>query len=325
MIDVSVIIPFYNALEFLDRIVNDLNNQIFKDFEVIFVDDGSTDNSYNAIDNMIRRNICKFNASLVRQENKGVSTARNLGITKAVGRYFCFVDVDDGITDEYLEAMYSVMQKEDADVVFCKTTDQQISKSQEYFILNKVDALERYLFRNLTTGVWSMMVKNVIICENNLKFADGFKYSEDLHMVFRIIACSNKIILLEKQLYIYYKNYGSAMRKFDENRFDTIRLFKNLEEYFCENNPDFYTLYKQYGVAYSEWSVLWQAAYHLKWIAFNKFTKEYNFKAGLRKLASYPSRRVQLSSKVFLVSKTVFFVCVKFCINRLMSGHIRGD
>jgi len=232
-------------------------------------------------------------------------------------------DADDGIRPGYLADMFSVIEQEKADVVFCKTTDQKIYAGKEYCVLAKGEALEKYLFRGFTSGVCTMMVRSGIIKQNGLVFAEGYKYSEDLHMVWRILEYSGKVILLEKQLYIYLKNQGSAMTRFDESRFDSVHLFKDLEDFFLENNRAFFPLFKKYAVAHKEWSLLWQAALHLPWTEFSKLTKDYEFNTGLKELSSYPVKYVKLSSKVFLISKRLFFICVKLFVRKETFGMQR--
>lgn len=108
MVKVSVIVPVYNGGEFIELCIKDILNQTLKSIELILINDGSEDNTlqicqkYAKYDNRI---------TLINQENKGVSTARNNGIDKATGKYICFIDSDDRIKEDYLENLYSIAEK----------------------------------------------------------------------------------------------------------------------------------------------------------------------------------------------------------------------
>ena len=101
--EVSVIIPCYHVEQYLDNLFNDLKKQSFKDYEAIFINDGSGDFLSEKI-HSFARNDCRFIA--IDKENGGVSTARNLGVKVARGKYLVFVDPDDRLGPEYLKSLY---------------------------------------------------------------------------------------------------------------------------------------------------------------------------------------------------------------------------
>jgi len=111
---ISVIVPIYNVEQYLLRCIDSILAQTFTDFEVLLIDDGSTDNSgkicdeYAKKDNRIR---------VFHKENSGVSAARNLGLREAVGKFICFCDSDDEMRDCYLQTLISIEEKTDADMV----------------------------------------------------------------------------------------------------------------------------------------------------------------------------------------------------------------
>lgn len=111
---ITVIVPVYNASAYIDRLVESFYSQTFNDFEVIFIDDGSIDDSYQKLYKYVKS---ESRFSLFRKENGGVSSARNEGIKHATGNYLYFCDADDVITDNALEEMYKVAEQIDADIV----------------------------------------------------------------------------------------------------------------------------------------------------------------------------------------------------------------
>lgn len=104
-IKVSVIVPVYNGAEYIGGTLDSIINQDFNGFEVIVIDDGSTDNSLEIIEERLSKSAIAH--EIVHQENSGVSSARNLGIEKAQGEYLVFVDSDDYITGNHLSELYN--------------------------------------------------------------------------------------------------------------------------------------------------------------------------------------------------------------------------
>lgn len=114
----SVIIPCYNSIELLERGIHSLLNQSFRDFEVIFIDDCSTDGTYDYLIN------CKLESSLdiqilKNEKNSGPGESRNLGIRMAKGEYIAFMDSDDWYEEDYLQAVYEKIQETKAEIVLC--------------------------------------------------------------------------------------------------------------------------------------------------------------------------------------------------------------
>jgi len=115
-IAVSVIIPAYNAAPWLPMLFDGLDAQSFRNFEVIFINDGSTDETANLLDSYA---VERSNVKVIHQPNRGVAIARNTGLDAAVGKYVAFVDADDAIAPTYLEKLVSLADSLDLDIAFC--------------------------------------------------------------------------------------------------------------------------------------------------------------------------------------------------------------
>lgn len=311
---VSVIIPVFNGEKYIQTIVNCFKKQIYNDFELIFVDDGSKDNSLELL-NTIKNNSI-LNITVVTQQNLGVSVARNTGIKNAKGDLICFCDVDDEVMVNYLSDMKYVIMKNDVDLVICKNRLIQIDGTEIDFLSNQgtgnivikdtISSLRDYLYGRMISGCCTIMVKKELLTNNKLWFADGYKYSEDLHMVWRIIACSQKTAYLDKKLYIYKLQQNSATSVFNTERLHGYELIKSLENFFEEHSPQFSDEYKKYGASKTMWSITWQfsANYGLK--EFIDFINKYNVKKEMKKLTTFVNRKVALSALIFLISPTIF-------------------
>ena len=117
MVKISIIMPIYNTETYLRESVNSILNQTFEDFELICIDDGSTDNSLNILKELSEND---SRLRIISQENRGAGFSRNKGMKLSQGDYICFIDSDDYIVPEYLERTYENIISNDSDIVMYK-------------------------------------------------------------------------------------------------------------------------------------------------------------------------------------------------------------
>lgn len=225
MADISIIIPVYNAEKYLNRCLNSIEFQTYKDYEVIMVDDGSTDSSlqicrdYSQKDNRFR---------LFHQENQGASAARNTALEKARGKYLCFVDADDCYsTDEALQILFEKMEESDADVcIFSWNIYEADGKIRtNTFSKDEMAGDPETLIKILMNGnyqggggnpwnkIWraDSLIKNGVIHE----FDADLQIYEDMLWVVQGLEKAKKIVFLNQPLYCYYILEGSISRRGD--------------------------------------------------------------------------------------------------------------
>ena len=217
MIKVSVIVPVYNGEKFIEECIKNVLNQTLEEFELIIINDGSTDNTLD---------ICKRNSEIdkkiriINQENEGVSSARNKGIEQSNGEYICFVDCDDKIEENYLEELYNTCEDNNVKISCCtiESIDNKgniiSSRFMEDGYYKKIDALdELFKFRGLNWGPCGKLFHKSLI-KGNLKFPNLHVY-EDLSFVYKAIYSSEGIYFTNKckYYYIHRQNVG-AMDKF---------------------------------------------------------------------------------------------------------------
>ncbi len=228
---ISVIIPIYNAEDFLEKCVTSVLQQTEKDIEVILVNDGSNDNSLS---------ICNKIAAdddrviVINQKNAGVSAARNNGINAAKGEYIGFVDADDWIDSNMYEMLLSEAKKINADIAMCDVmtvysngiqqvdTITQLSKNQ---ILEKADFSPPILLE-MAGSACRCIYKNY----NDTRFPIGVKFSED--RIFNIYAFgfAKKTVYIKEPLYFRYINKKSAVHRFHTDYFEAcIKAAKEIE------------------------------------------------------------------------------------------------
>ena len=217
---ISIIIPVYNGEEHILNCINSVLNQTIHHLEIIIIDDGSTDNT-----NKIVLNLAKSDEriKLISQENKGVSQARNKGISIATGEYLCFIDSDDIIDINYCECLYNACEENDCKMSICpiRVTNENMSlieeKKLKSGIYNKTDALkELFKFKDFNWGPCGKMFHKSLFKEDT-KFYN-VKVYEDLLFVYEIIKNVEQMISIESTnyYYIYYDNMGTMynfMRK----------------------------------------------------------------------------------------------------------------
>ena len=207
---ISVIIPVYNGEKYIHALVHSFEKQIEKDFELIFTNDGSTDHSLETLNDI--KNRANLNITIIDQKNAGVSAARNAGIRASKGELLCFCDVDDRVTEDYLFEMRKTIETANVDLVFCKYKQIHLDgtditsttpESGELTITDSLTCLKDFLYGRMTTGIWTKKEKKERLINNQLWFAEGYKFGEDIHMLWRLISKSRKIAYLDKRLYIY--------------------------------------------------------------------------------------------------------------------------
>ena len=230
---VSVIVPVYNTENYLSKCLDSLINQTFKDFEVIIVNDGSTDNSQEIIDKYTKK--CSNFKGYIK-ENGGLSDARNYGIKKATGDYIALVDSDDYVDKSFLEKMHGKAINDNLDIVVCDAVNvyedgkEEIIKSNHHYTNSDI---KNYLVAP-PTGCIRLYKRNLLLKKG---FKKGILY-EDLELIPSLVLQTKKIGFVEDGLYYYLQRSGSIMKQktFNEKLLD---IFKVLD-------VNYKKLYKKY-------------------------------------------------------------------------------
>lgn len=199
----SVIIPIYNAEKSLEKCLNSLINQSFEDIEIICINDGSNDNSLSILEKYAAK---EKNVKIFSQKNQGVSAARNLGISKAVGEYILFCDADDTYKPNLCSTVISMIDKENRDVIAFgheNYVDKKLKNSDFKNItkIKKKNTLKNWL--NLQVYVWEKAFKRSFIEKHNIKFPVGIKNAEDLIFCLLTYFSGAQYSLIECALYEY--------------------------------------------------------------------------------------------------------------------------
>lgn len=244
MSKVSIIIPVFNAGDKIQRIVDSLNRQTYREFEVIFINDGSTDNSKDILDQYVR-NEKRFH--VIHQENRGVSMARNAGLDIATGKYICFWDADDTVPKYALKVMVEKMQQVSADMVIGAMKRIGTTNSSVYQ-KTKLLANKKYIEKSDLDLVYSFslankMLKRDLIEEHHVRFKP-IKHAEDGVFLYEYLQYCNVVCGCEKIVYHYHREmsfgHESATQAMNDTMLtDVLKALNWIEEYTFDYGETF--------------------------------------------------------------------------------------
>ena len=245
---VSVVIPIYNVEKYLEKCVNSLVNQTYRNLEIILVDDGSTDNSGNIADELSK---IDSRINVYHKKNGGLSDARNFGIEHANGKYICFVDSDDYVSLNYIFDLYNGIKEYNYDIAIVdflkfdekiKIYDDIRNTNIKYFSLTKEEAINS-LFNDSSFGnyAWNKMYKLSLF--KNIRYPIG-KKMEDLGTTYKLFLKSDNIVYCDAKDYYYLQRKGSILHSKDTTLFydkieQSINRFYDIKFAFPNNEYNY--------------------------------------------------------------------------------------
>lgn len=225
---VSVIIPVYNVEKYLKRCLDSVLNQTLRDIEIICINDGSTDNSVQILE--------EYGAKIkvIDTKNKGVSVARNAGLEVANGDFIAFLDSDDYVDADFYEKLYKNATEYNADIA-CSSILRENEKSKTYIIkysetVTAKDIQERFNLADCPKNnfVWNKIYKKSFLDENKILFVPGMIY-EDMCFTPDVLAASKCLITVSGTNYHYWKHNGSLIKcNSEKSREDKLKAHKYL-------------------------------------------------------------------------------------------------
>ena len=235
---ISIVVPIYNVEKYLPQCIDSILNQSFKDFELILVDDGSTDNclkiceDYKKLDKRV---------IVIHKENGGLSSARNAGIKVSRGKYIAFIDSDDFIHKDMYKVLYNNLKNNNLDISICNYTrvnensllnDNESNKLSKISKYNNIEALNELYTDNrlIFTVVWNKLYRRDIF--ENIVFDYG-KSDEDEFIIHKILYKGLNIGYVDKDLYFYRIREDSITGSvFNIKRLDKLEALSNRIKFF---------------------------------------------------------------------------------------------
>lgn len=230
---ISVILPVYNGEKYLRRAISSILAQTFKDFELIIVDDGSTDGSL-AICNEYAEKDARIN--VIHQKNQGVSAARKKGFEAMKGDYFTSYDPDDWMETDYLRMLWNSAAYNDADIVYCDYdmvySDKTINVKFPLAALDKITYLKAQMTGGMWGVYWNKLIRTSIMKEHSIQPIVGLTIWDDFIVVNSCALYANKIVYCDKILYHYNQlNANSVTKAQNEKKYlDIIEIVRAFEK-----------------------------------------------------------------------------------------------
>ena len=241
MTKISVIIPVYNVEKYLRKCLDSIINQTFKDIEIIAINDCSTDNSLSILREYEAKGIKLINLP----KNAGVSTARNIGIDTATGKYIAFIDSDDWIDKIFFEKLYLAAEKHEADIAVCGIKHcHSMNINSSYLKLKKeivtTDIKEKLSICNVPkqSYVWNKLYRLDKLKKYNLRFVEEMVY-EDIIFIAKALYYMEKLVTVPGINYNYLIRKNSIVAtKSAKNEADNKKARMMAEEFYKEHNID---------------------------------------------------------------------------------------
>ena len=235
----SIIVPAYNVSEYITKAFETIQDQTYKEFEVICVDDCSTDDTFSKIKPFVKKD-SRFKL-IQHKKNKGPASARNTALNAATGYYIVFIDPDDYIVPNALEKIYKTFEKSGVDSVWYDarvlTGDRLESYANTELTSDGIYDVTPENIINLGHFVWNKAYKRSKIEKYNFRFPEGTSF-EDAEFCFMVHTKIKKIYFLTDFLYVYRWRENSIIResfKGNIKESDAFKIIRNLYKYLKEN------------------------------------------------------------------------------------------
>ena len=234
---ISIVIPVYKVEKYLEKCVESVINQTYKNLEILLVNDGSPDNCPKICDEYAQKD---NRIKVIHKENGGLSDARNAGIDVATGKYITFIDSDDYISNDYVEYMYNLAQKHNAQIATCEFEivylEDELKNDSEY--IEDIEVLTpRDFFYNMLFAKRSDVTEIELF--KGIRYPKGVVY-EDTATTYKLIEKCNKIATGNKKCYFYFTrpNSISKISGFNSNELDYIKNTNEMLDYLRNKYPD---------------------------------------------------------------------------------------
>lgn len=238
---ISVVVPVYKVEKYLDKCVQSILTQTYRDFELILVDDGSPDKCPQMCDEYAKKD---KRVRVIHKENGGLSEARNFGINFARGDFIAFIDSDDFVDKNFLKTLIELKDKFNADIsiVGLDVVYDYINISKKSHgivrLLSGDEAILNMLYqKDIDTSSCAKLIRKEIVYNN--MFPVG-KFHEDDFTTYKYFLSANKVALYTENMYFYVQHQGSIMHSKGRVTYDEIEASQHLVDFFSQKGESFY-------------------------------------------------------------------------------------
>lgn len=303
----SIIIPVYNSERFIKETLTSLERQTCRNFNVVIVNDGSTDSSESIIFDYIAKSTLKI--EYFYQDNQGVSVARNKGIQKSSSRYLMFCDSDDLYHEKMVETMLLNFERYEVDIVGCGVSHSLFAdrNQRESIICTLSDLQNDFLFNNRDYQFCLFCYKKEIIDKYNILFSSDLLFGEDDEFTWRYLCHAKSVYRTSLALYYYRDNPSSVTKKITAKRMQVIDSMIRVSNYYAFYEDNYSYKLKKYGVSRAKLAIAREFAFYDKKDLYRELIDSSNYKCSLFPLLAFPSLKIKLAGFIFIISKSIFF------------------
>lgn len=246
---ISVIVPVYNAEKYLRKCIDSVLAQTYENYEILLIDDGSTDNSLIICNEYKEKN---NKVKVFHKENGGASSARNVGLKEAKGKYIYFLDSDDWLREDALHKLIFTAHNEGADLVFCeanaiddinnKEYSGNYSYKTKYETDRAIDIMEKMMKKKeFHVAIWMLLLDKRIIDDNNLLFREGIIY-EDMIISYQFYCFAKRAAHVNEKLYFrrYRENSVMTSKRTEKNLNSAATVYREVAA-FMKSLPENYS------------------------------------------------------------------------------------
>lgn len=313
MNEISVIVPVYNVEKYISNFIKSIINQTFKDFELVLVNDGSTDNSIEiAKKELTNTNI---NYKIIDKKNGGQSSARNVGIRNAKGNWIVIPDSDDALQKDYLKLMYEQTKKENIELILCDINDvtdenifEETKRNNQLDEKSGKEFFVDFFMHKISIGPYSLMIRKEILQKNKILFNENSRYSEEFTFICDVLYSSKKVIHIKEKLYNYCLRRGSVSTGANIEKIlnGYNQIIENGEKYYKTDN-EYCKTYRKYAMPRWILATARFTALNIEYDTYKKLMKKLNAGKEIRKLITFPDLRTKIAAIIFLFSKRLFY------------------
>lgn len=295
MVKVSVIVPVYNAEEYIEKTLFTICNQTYKNLEILVINDGSTDDSGNIVNKLAE---IDSRITVLNQQNCGITYTRNIGIQNATGAYICFVDSDDWISDNFITALIEACEIESADISFSNhaiVNNSIVNFRDDYIEKLYTDPSKKntLLCSIYFPAVHGKIYKSEFLRNNKIRFLeeDGYNgFAEDILFNFQAVNHAEKIVFVNKENYFYNRDNVNSVCALPsiqtENNDDRLNVLSKIYK-IAENfgyRKDISPALQVISVQHIEWGGEDMARKFIKlpWSEFTRAEKKALFEAAYK-------------------------------------------
>lgn len=307
---ITVVIPCYNCESTIDETLESLAAQSFHNFEVLCVNDGSTDGTLAKLRQWADSG--RLPVRVTDQPNGGVSRARNHGIEDAHGTYLAFVDADDIVHPDYLRLLYNGIQS--ADAPYCRVSrrladiHQCVVSSAPHRHQNQFDAMSKLLYEMGQYSFCCYLYSKERLNRFSIRFDENTKFGEDREFNWKYLAHCQSASWIDLPLYGYRVNPDSATRRNASwRKTDLLAAVKRIEAYLDANQCPFSPAFKDYMYPRAMWAVAKTFAVSRDRGLFRRLGQVFDVRTCMKRTAKDPNKLVAFASLCYLVAPSLFY------------------